>query len=166
MFCPKCGAQSEYGKFCRSCGTNLAIVSEAITGQAPNQMSTSSGSGAMTFGLFSSAAISNDERDISQHRAISVFGKVTVDLTAASLPVGETRISAYTVFGEIDVLVLNDVGIRITGLTALSELKVRGEKAHNGFFDANEYTSPNYHEASRRLHIEVASLFAGIKIRR
>jgi predicted membrane protein len=166
MFCPKCGVQAEIGKFCRSCGTNLAIVSEAITGQAPGQVSPSSGSGAMTLGLFGSAAISNDGRDISQHKAIAVFGQVTLDLTASPLPVGETRISAYTIFGEIDVLALDDVGIRITGLTSLSELKVRGEKAHNGFFDTNEYTSDNYHEASRRLHIEVASLFAGIKIRR
>ncbi len=166
MFCPKCGAQAEYGKFCRSCGTNLAIVSEAITGQTPDQIGAPSGSGGMTLGLFGSAAISNDGRDVSQHKAIAVFGEMTVDLTAALLPVGETKISAYTIFGSVDVLVLDDVGIRITGLTALSEVKVRGEGAHNGFFDANEYTSPNYHQAARRLHIEVASLFAGIKIRR
>lgn len=166
MFCPKCGAQTETGKFCRSCGTNLAIVSEAISGQAPNHLGASTGGGAMTLGLFGSAAISNDGRDLSQHKAIVVFGEVTIDLTAALLPVGETKVSAYTIFGSVDVLVLNDIGLRITGLSALSEVKVRGEKAHNGFFDANEYTSPNYHEAPRRLHVEVASLFAGIKIRR
>jgi hypothetical protein len=166
MFCPKCGAQSEYGKFCRSCGTNLAIVSEAITGQSPDQMSSSSGSGGTTLGLFSSAAISNDERDISLHKAIAVFAEVTVDLTAAQLPIGETRISAYTIFGNINVLVPYDVGIRITGLTSCSEVKVHGEEARNGFFDAGEYTSPNYQEATRRLHVEVATLFAAIKIRR
>jgi hypothetical protein len=166
MFCPKCGSQSEYGKFCRVCGTNLEIVSEAITGQTSGYLNTSSGSTSMTLGLFSQAAVSNEGRDISQHRAISVFGEVTVDLTGAPLPIGETRISAYTIFGSIDVLVLNDVGLRITGLTALSETKVRGEGARNGFFDAGEYISPNYHEATRRVHIEVASLFAAIKIRR
>jgi hypothetical protein len=166
MFCPKCGSQSEYGKFCRGCGTNLEIVSEALTGQSPEAIASSSGRKGITLGLFSQAALSNRERDITQHKAIAIFGEVTVDLTQALLPVGETRISAYTLFGSIDVLVLDDIGVRISGLTSLSELKVRGESAHNGFFDVDEYISDNYHEASRRLHIEVASLFAAIKIRR
>src|SRR5262245_3869536 len=34
MFCPKCGSnQSENRKFCTHCGTNLNIVSQALTGQ-------------------------------------------------------------------------------------------------------------------------------------
>ncbi len=34
MFCPKCGSnQSEGKKFCTVCGTNLLIVSQALTGQ-------------------------------------------------------------------------------------------------------------------------------------
>ena len=33
MFCPKCGTQNpEVGKFCRSCGTDLGNVSDALTG--------------------------------------------------------------------------------------------------------------------------------------
>jgi hypothetical protein len=34
MFCPKCGTQNpETGKFCRSCGTDLGNVSDALTGK-------------------------------------------------------------------------------------------------------------------------------------
>lgn len=32
MFCPKCGSQSEAERFCRMCGTNLVLVSDAVTG--------------------------------------------------------------------------------------------------------------------------------------
>ncbi len=36
MFCPKCGSnQSEGRRFCTICGTNLLIVSQALTGQIP-----------------------------------------------------------------------------------------------------------------------------------
>lgn len=36
MFCPKCGTQNpDTGKFCRSCGTGLENVSEALSGGLP-----------------------------------------------------------------------------------------------------------------------------------
>jgi hypothetical protein len=36
MFCPKCGGQNpENGKFCRSCGTDLGVVSSALS--SPSQ---------------------------------------------------------------------------------------------------------------------------------
>lgn len=35
MFCPKCGIQNpETGKFCRSCGTDLGTVSDALSGKS------------------------------------------------------------------------------------------------------------------------------------
>ena len=38
MFCPKCGGQNpEAGKFCRSCGTDLGNVTQALTGALPQQ---------------------------------------------------------------------------------------------------------------------------------
>ncbi len=36
MFCPRCGSnQGEGKKFCTACGTNLALVSQALSGQLP-----------------------------------------------------------------------------------------------------------------------------------
>ncbi|HEX6280372.1 MAG TPA: zinc-ribbon domain-containing protein [Pyrinomonadaceae bacterium] len=39
MFCPKCGTKNpDDGKFCRSCGTDLATVNAALTGGADSGM--------------------------------------------------------------------------------------------------------------------------------
>ena len=38
MFCPKCGMKNpEAGKFCRSCGTDLSTVSDALSGKSNNE---------------------------------------------------------------------------------------------------------------------------------
>ena len=37
MFCPKCATQNLDGvSFCRSCGANISLVPQALTGQLPN----------------------------------------------------------------------------------------------------------------------------------
>ncbi len=39
MFCPKCGVKnSEAGKFCRGCGTDLGTISDALSGKPSNEM--------------------------------------------------------------------------------------------------------------------------------
>ena len=38
MFCPNCGSQNVEGtKFCRTCGANLSLVPQALTGQLPDE---------------------------------------------------------------------------------------------------------------------------------
>ena len=39
MYCPKCGQQNpETGKFCRSCGTDLGNISQALSNSTPAQL--------------------------------------------------------------------------------------------------------------------------------
>lgn len=37
MFCPNCAAPIEGAKFCRSCGANVSLVPQALTGEFPKE---------------------------------------------------------------------------------------------------------------------------------
>ena len=164
MFCPKCGAEAGTSRFCRSCGTNLAIVSDLLEEGDPSALRTSAPGSRTTLSLFHSAYLSS-ERDLNGHTAVAVFGGTQIDLAAAQLPVGETRINVVSIFGGTDILVPDDVAVRITGISIFGGVNVRGRDLSSGIFTVNQYESPGYAVAARRLHIDATSIFGGAKIR-
>lgn len=164
MFCPKCGSQSESGKFCRSCGTNLTRVEALIREPGQRGAISTKGDVAATVGLFFGASVSNKNRQLNGLNAGAIFGSVEVDLTANTLPDGETKISIFSIFGSAEVLVPDDVGIRITGFACFVGATVRGQELSKGVFSTFDYVSDNYDQASRRLHIDASSVFAGLEI--
>jgi predicted membrane protein len=166
MYCSNCGTRSEGGRFCRSCGTNLAVISDTISEPGQRRRQTGSRKGATTMGLFHSATLTNEGRQLDNHNVASIFGQVTIDLMAAAMPAGQTKINVYSIFSNIEIFVPEDVAVRITGVTFFSDIKIRGRDIGNSLFSINEYTSPGYSQAARQLHIDAASIFSGVKIRR
>lgn len=166
MYCPKCGAQSDSGRFCRSCGMNLVIVSTALSDGEQEGNNQPALRGKMTFGLFRPAKVNNLRRDLKGHNVAAIFGDVVVDLTAEDLPLGETTIHVYSIFSSLNILADDDVGIRITGVTMFSEVKLRDRNLGNGVFNVNEYRSPGYSQSVRRLHIDATSIFSSVKLKK
>jgi predicted membrane protein len=165
MFCPKCGAEAGTTKFCRSCGTNLTVVSNVLEAGEPSRLRTVALAGRTTLNLFHSSRLSN-KTDLNGHTAVSVFGGTRIDLTARPVGVGETRISVISVFGGTEIFVPDDVAIRVTGVSIFGGVKVRGRELSNGIFGVNQYETPGYAQATRRLHIDATSIFSGVKIKR
>lgn len=163
MFCPKCGVEAGTSRFCRSCGTNLAIVSDLLE-EGPSSLRTSPPGNRTTLSLFHQSYLSN-ERDLNGHTAVAVFGGTQIDLDAAQLALGETRINVVSVFGGTDILVPDDVAVRVTGISIFGGVNVRGREISSGIFSMNQYESPGYAVAARRLHIDATSIFGGTKIR-
>ncbi len=164
MFCPKCGAEGT-ARFCRSCGTNLSVVSNVLENGEPSPLRTLALGGRTTLNFFHSSHLSN-ETDLNGHTAVSIFGGTRIDLTAGPVEAGETRISVISVFGGTEVFVPGDVAIRLTGVSIFGGVKVRGRELSNGIFGVNQYETPGYAQATRRLHIDATSIFGGVKIKR
>lgn len=97
---------------------------------------------------------------------MAVFGELKVDLTIAPLPQGETKISIYSIFGSTEIRVPEDVGLRVTGVCMIGDVKIRRKQKGSGFFDTEEYRSPGYEQATQRLHIDAVTVFGELKIKR
>lgn len=162
MFCPKCGAEASAAKFCRSCGTNLDVVSNILEGRPTSRLQTMS-PGNATLNLFHSSRLYND-RDLNGHTSVSVFGGTEIDLTIAPLALGETKLTVISIFGGAEIFVPEDVALRVTGISIFGGVKVRG-RDFGGIFGVNDYQTPGYAQAPRRLHIDVTSIFGGAKIK-
>ena len=59
-----------------------------------------------------------------------------------------------------------DAGIRITGTSLFSAIKVRGETVDSGIFSVSEYVSSGYSQSAQRARIDATSIFSTVKIRR
>lgn len=164
MFCPKCGAASGSTRFCRSCGTNLTIVSDLLEEGGASTPRTSPLEGRTTLSLFHSSYVTN-ERDLNGHTALAVFGATQIDLAAGPLALGDTKINVVSIFGGTDIFVPDDVAVRVTGISMFGGVNVRGREISSGILSLNQYESPGYSAASRRLHIDATSIFGGVKIR-
>ena len=164
MFCPKCGGEAGNAKFCRLCGTNLTVVSSLLEEGATSGLSGKSVGNRITLNLFHSSSLSN-EKDLNGHTAVGVFGGTEVDLGVAPLALGDTKINTVSVFGGTEILVPDDVALRITGVSIFGSVKVRGRQISGGILQLNAYETPGYPNAMRRLHIDATSIFGGVNIR-
>lgn len=121
--------------------------------------------GHTTLNFFSSSRLTNAGQSLDGRHAVSIFGTIKIDLTAEALPVGETTIHAYSIFSTLDIAAPDEVGIRITGSSLFSTVKVRGESLDSSIFSVNEYVSPGYHESARRLRIDVTPVFSTVSVK-
>jgi len=115
-----------------------------------------------TVNIFQNDSLSNIV-DLDGHTALSIFGTTRIDLTAAPFSPGELRLTLISIFGVIEVVVPDDIAVRITGVSIFGGVNVRGRELSGGM-GTNQYKTPGYAEAPRRLHIDATSIFGGIKV--
>jgi|SRR6185295_7712909 len=165
MFCPKCGIEAGNTRFCRTCGTNLTVVSNildegdhAATTRVLNLESKK------TIDVFKSSTISNNV-DLNGHTAITVFGNTKIDLTAAPLGPGETQINVVAVFSDTEIFVPDDVEVRVTGFALFGGISHRSRELAAGIGTVNDKTQ-GFNQVTRRLHVNATSIFSVVKIGR
>jgi len=97
---------------------------------------------------------------------ISLFiGDTVIDLTKAQIPPGETRLSISSFIGDVKVFVPNDrdLGISVSSSSFIGDTKVI-DRHEGGFLKNVKFETPYYHEADRRVRLNVSSFIGDVRI--
>jgi len=97
---------------------------------------------------------------------ISLFiGDTVLDLTKAQIPYGETRINISSFIGDVKVFVPNDrdLGLSVISSSFIGDTKVY-ERHEGGFFKHVKFETPYYHEADKRIRLNVSSFIGDVRI--
>jgi lia operon protein LiaF len=93
------------------------------------------------------------------------IGDVELDMTRASIPLGETRLRVFGLVGGLEVLAPEQVGISIASTAFVTDGKVFG-KQQERFAGTLDIASDDYETAERRVRIEVTRFATSLKVRR
>ncbi len=95
-----------------------------------------------------------------------VFGSLFVDLREFDVPEGETDLELSVVFGSIQLRLPEDesIGVRVQGSTVFGSTQFPDRAESSGIAADRTYTSSNFDEATRRLDIQVSSVFGSAEI--
>ncbi len=136
--------------------TVLAVILTALMGLSTFMNITVQGA----FGEQTVQVQSINDLDSSYGHA---FGSMTLDLRNVEFPDGETRVKASVVFGNLEVLVPDHVGVRGSATSLFGRTQV-AQEAQAGFSLDWTYESPNYAGTSQRVELELTTLFGSTRV--
>lgn len=95
------------------------------------------------------------------------IGDTMIDLTKASIPMGETKLSVSAFIGDVKVFVPNDIQLEIsvTASAFIGDMQVL-ERYEGGMFRNMKYDTRNYAEADKKIHLTVSMFIGDIIVKR
>jgi len=92
------------------------------------------------------------------------IGDVHLDFTAAEIPLGETQVRLGGFIGNIRLLVPEDVGIAVSSMAFVSDVRVLGQR-RDGVLTPVHMTSDGYETAERKVRLELTFFIADVRTR-
>ena len=103
--------------------------------------------------------------NVVDEEIMSLIGDVDLDLSEASIPMGDTRIRTVGFVQDVTVRIPEGVGLAVEATGVFGEVDLLGQK-YEAFFGSVSEQSPDYPLADRRIRLEVDGFVSEVKIRR
>jgi len=92
------------------------------------------------------------------------IGDVTLDMTQAEIPPGETHLRVAQLIGDVRVSVPEEVGLSLSSTAMVGSVRAFGRK-RDIFFTPLRLTSENYETAERKVRLETSMFVGDVRIR-
>lgn len=95
------------------------------------------------------------------------IGDTRIDLTKASIPMGETKLSVSAFIGDVKVYVPNDIQLEISvnASAFIGDMHVL-DRHEGGILRSMRYDTRNYAEADKKIHLTVSMFIGDITVKR
>lgn len=95
------------------------------------------------------------------------IGDTMIDLTKASIPLGETKLTVSAFIGDVKVYVPNDIQLEISvnASAFIGDMHVL-DRYEGGMFRNMRYDTRNYAEADKKIHLTVSMFIGDITVKR
>lgn len=95
------------------------------------------------------------------------IGDTSLDLTKASIPMGETRINISAFIGDVKVFIPNDLDVEISVTTSsfIGDMNVL-ERREDGIMRSMNYRTPYYQEGDQKINLHVSMFIGDIVVKK
>lgn len=95
------------------------------------------------------------------------IGDTSLDLTKASIPMGETRIHISAFIGDVKVFIPSDLDVEISVTTSsfIGDMNVL-ERREDGIMRSMNYRTPYYHEGAKKINLHVSMFIGDIVVKK
>lgn len=93
------------------------------------------------------------------------IGDVSLDLSQAEIPAGETRIGVYGFIGDVDLISPPDVGVAVSSMAFVTDSKLWGEK-RDAFIAPVYRASEGYETAIHKVRLDCYFFILDIDVER
>jgi lia operon protein LiaF len=93
------------------------------------------------------------------------FGDFNLDLTQVIIPDGESKVRASLGFGDLKVIVPNEVALKVHASAGFGEAELFDQKSE-GIGPSENYQSNNYVASARKLNLDASVGFGQVQIRK
>ncbi|MFS0837074.1 cell wall-active antibiotics response protein LiaF [Paenibacillus sp. 1P03SA] len=95
------------------------------------------------------------------------IGDTSLDLTKASIPMGETRINISAFIGDVKVFIPSDLDVEISVTTSsfIGDMNVL-ERREDGIMRSMNYRTPYYQEGAKKINLHVSMFIGDIVVKK
>jgi predicted membrane protein len=112
---------------------------------------------------FGDVRLKVDDKDFKGGAVDNIFGNIEIDLEEAEIKEGSYRLHLSGIFGDQNIILPKNQAVSIEAGTSFGTVRIK-DRNSSGFSGVLKWSTPDFTQSERRLHIQVKQVFGDIRV--